>query len=569
MRMNRIIAKLRGACRRFAGAEEGNTLVTFALAFIPLVGFTGAAVDYSRAQSVQTAMQAAADTTALMIAQSANSETSDAIQSQASSYYSALFKRAEASNLSVTATYTTTSGPTVVVNATATYKTSFMGVIGFSSLPLAAASTASWGNARLRVALVLDNTGSMAQSGKLTALKTATNNLLTQLKNAATTNGDVYVSIVPFVRDVKVDPVTNYTGTWIDWTDWEAEPPVLDTTRGGSKPSTWDQTGPGSSCPFSNSSQGFTCTTGPATGGGSSAWTIPSSGNYSGLICPSMDSGRNNALYSNIYYNGCYDSTTYSCTGSSCTCTGHSNCSCTGSGSGLKCKTNSGYYEHTWRPAANTYATPAHSTWNGCVADRGNTSGPDTTNNYDTNVGATVSGTQSSYFPAQQYSVCNSTSTGLQPMMALTYDWTALGNLVNAMVANGSTNQAVGLVEGWQSLAGGGPFPAAPALDPNYTYQQVIILLTDGLNTQDRWYGDGSSTSTQVDARQSLTCTNIKNAGITIYTIQVNTDGSPTSTLLQNCATDTSKFFLLTSANEIVTTFNTIGTNLAKLRIAK
>ena len=45
-------------------------------------------------------------------------------------------------------------------------------------------STSNWGNTRLRVALVLDNTGSMADDGKMTALKTATNNLLTQLKSA-------------------------------------------------------------------------------------------------------------------------------------------------------------------------------------------------------------------------------------------------------------------------------------------------------------------------------------------------------------------------------------------------
>src|SRR6202035_1235783 len=79
----------------------------------------------------------------------------------------------------------------------------------------------SWGNSRLRVALVLDNTGSMADSGKITALKTATQNLLTQFKNAATNNGDVYVSIIPFVKDVNVDP-SNYAATWIDWTDWNA-----------------------------------------------------------------------------------------------------------------------------------------------------------------------------------------------------------------------------------------------------------------------------------------------------------------------------------------------------------
>ena len=42
--------------------------------------------------------------------------------------------------------------------------------------------------------------------------------------------------------------------------------------------------------------------------------------------------------------------------------------------------------------------------------------------------------------------------------------------------------------------------------------------------------------------------------------MQVNTGGDPTSTLLQDCATDASKFFLLTSAGQIVTTFGQIGT---------
>jgi len=142
------------------------------------------------------------------------------------------------------------------------------------------------------------------------------------------------------------------------------------------------------------------------------------------------------------------------------------------------------------------------------------------------------------------------------------------------MVAGGSTNQAIGLELGWMSLMGGGPF-TAPAMDPNYKYTQVIVLLTDGLNTQDRWYGDGYSVSTQVDARQQITCNNVNAAGITLYTVQVNTGGDPTSTLLQNCAgspgkyPDSSKFFLLTLSSQIVTTFNQIGTALSNLRVAK
>jgi hypothetical protein len=133
------------------------------------------------------------------------------------------------------------------------------------------------------------------------------------------------------------------------------------------------------------------------------------------------------------------------------------------------------------------------------------------------------------------------------------------------MSAVGNTNQAIGLALGWMSLTGGGPFAAPPPMDPNYTYSQNIILLSDGLNTQDRWYTNASS----IDARQQITCSNIKAAGITLYTIQVNTDGDPVSTLLQHCASSSDKFFLLTSADQILPTFNSIGANLSKLYIAR
>jgi hypothetical protein len=198
-----------------------------------------------------------------------------------------------------------------------------------------------------------------------------------------------------------------------------------------------------------------------------------------------------------------------------------------------------------------------HNTWNGCVTDRGDSNAP-SSGNYDTNVVAPTTSITATLFSAEQYSSCP------QAVMGLSYDWTSMKSLVNNMTPAGNTNQAIGLQVGWMSLTGGGPF-TAPAEDPNYTYSHVIILLTDGLNTQDRWY----TSQTSIDARQALTCANAKAAGITLYMIQVNTDGSPTSTLLQNCATDSSKFFLLTSSSQIVTTFAQIGTNLSKLRIAK
>ena len=425
---------------RFLNDCKGGVAPMLALCIIPLMGAVGAAVDYNRASTVRTSMQNSIDATALQLAKNAGTLSSDQLQASASSMFLANFTRPEASNVQVSAAYTTgTGGFTVTVTGSATVTTNFMGLMGYSQIPITSSATVNWNNAKLRVALVLDNTGSMADNSKIAALKTASHNLLTQLQNAAQHDGDVYVSIVPFVKDVNAGP-SNYNATWIDWTAW-------DQANG-------------------------TC----------------SSSSY----------------------------TTYN------TCISHSK----------------------------TWTHKNHNTWNGCVTDRDQ--------NYDTN--NTTPTTGSTLFPAEQYSSCPSAS-----VMSLSYDWTSLNSRIDAMTASGNTNQAIGLAWGWQSLTQGAPLNS-PAIDPNYQYQQIIILLTDGLNTQDRWYSSASS----IDAREQITCTNIKNAGVTVYAVQVDINNAdPTSTLLQNCASDSTKFFLLTSSSQIVTTFNQIGTAIAKLHLSK
>ncbi len=104
--------------------------------------------------------------------------------------------------------------------------------------------------------------------------------------------------------------------------------------------------------------------------------------------------------------------------------------------------------------------------------------------------------------------------------MGLSYNWTTMSSEVDNLYPEGATNQPIGLVWGWQSLVGGGPL-TAPAKNSGYDYSDAIILLSDGLNTLDRWYGNGSSTNTSVDARMydlsgKGTCENIKDAEVTI-----------------------------------------------------
>jgi len=208
-----------------------------------------------------------------------------------------------------------------------------------------------------------------------------------------------------------------------------------------------------------------------------------------------------------------------------------------------------------WWP--NQTCTPKnHNTWNGCVTDRDQ--------NYDTQNTAPTGG-PSTRFYAEQYNACPA------QLMPLSYDFAALKSKVDSLTPNGGTNQPIGIAWAWQSLTSTAPLNA-PAEEANYTYKKVLIVMSDGLNTQDRWpsYGNGQTQfSGQIDARQRILCDNIKAAGITIYAMHVNTDNDPTSAVLQYCASTPDKFSTVTSATQIMAAFNSIGSSLSKLRVAQ
>ena len=484
--MLRMFDQLIAKAVRFAADCRGNVALTFGIATLPLIGAVGAAVDYSRANATKAAMQSALDATALMLARDASTMTDQSLDTKAKAYFTAMFTKPDATDIVVNATFSTTSGTQVLVTGSAKVKTTIMQIAGYPTMTIHGDSTAKWGSERLRVALALDVTGSMASAGKLAAMKTATKNLLKQLKGAATNNGDVYVSIIPFNKDVNVGP-SNYTQNWIDWTLWDK----LNTATGG----------------------------------------------FSGSIC----------------YNG----TLWEVNGQGW----HNMGSCSGNSGGI-CH-NGVLWKFNGVSFYNAGSCTRQS-WNGCVTDRGGLNGPGTSD-YDRKITAPTTSILESLFVADQYGSCPA------QMKGLSYDWTAMDTLVDSLEADGMTNQPIGLVWAWQSLAGGGPL-TAPAKTSGYNYQEIIVLMSDGLNTQNRW----SPSQTQIDKRMydsskggEGTCANIKSAGITIYTVHVNTDGDPKSTLLENCASGTDKFWMITSAGDLNTVFSKIGTDITKLRVAK
>ena len=203
---------------------QANVAVMFGIALVPIATAMGMAVDYSRANSARTAMQAALDGAALMIAKDAAGMSPGEVSSRAQGYFNALVTRPELYNVAVTASYNanTGNGSSIEMTASGRINTHFLNLIGFPSLNLNVNSSAAWGNTRLRVALALDATGSMAEKGKMPAMQAAAKKLVDQLAANAKSPGDLYISMIPFSTHVNVGPA-NYQQPWLDWNEWEEE----------------------------------------------------------------------------------------------------------------------------------------------------------------------------------------------------------------------------------------------------------------------------------------------------------------------------------------------------------
>lgn len=420
---------------RFLKDREGGAAPFLALSLIPLMGFTGAAVDYARANATKAAMQAALDSTGLILSRSADSQGANALGTSVTTIFMSQFNRPEAQNISITHQF---SAPqqgsfSLKLNAKATVPTRFATLIGTSELHVSASSEIIWGIKKLNLALALDNTGSMASNGKMTALKQAAHNLLNTLQQAAKQPEDIKVSIIPFATDVNVGK-SNKTQSWIDWEQWE-----------------------------------------------------------------------------NV--NGTCSRTTYK---SKSTC----------------------------ESAGRVWTVASHDTWNGCVWDRDQ--------NFDTQNNAPGT-SQATKFRAHQADDCPTA------MIALSNDWTALHAKVDAMQPAGNTNVTIGMAWAWQTLSPVAPLNApAPAPD----LDKVIVLLTDGQNTENRF----TTSTSSIDSRTQKACTNAKADNVKVYTVRV-IDGN--ATLLRNCATKPDWFYDVDEAWQLNSVFASIAQNLANLRIAK
>nr|WP_047573571.1 pilus assembly protein [Methylobacterium sp. ZNC0032] len=199
------IGSLLAMIRRFRRDEGGNFLMLFGLTLIPLMGVVGVAIDYSRASNARQALNSAIDSAALMAARDAQKLSDGQLRARIEAWIRDNLPadvKSEYTGATITIDRT---ARTIKIAANATVPTTISNVIGVSQLPVGTNSQSTWGTNKIELALVLDNTGSMSSSGKMTALKQASKDLIQIMKDASIDPEQIKISIVPFNTQVRID----------------------------------------------------------------------------------------------------------------------------------------------------------------------------------------------------------------------------------------------------------------------------------------------------------------------------------------------------------------------------
>lgn len=200
---------------------------------------------------------------------------------------------------------------------------------------------------------------------------------------------------------------------------------------------------------------------------------------------------------------------------------------------------------NSWWWDSLTTVTVKSSKWKGCVIDRDQ--------DYDTQ-NTTPTSSDSTKYPGDGDS-CN-----IPEILPLTENWTTLNSKINELDPNGNTNTTIGLAWGWNMLTPGHPLSTAATSADDL--DKVIVFLTDGQNTENRWTRSGGS----IDNRTEKVCDNMRAAGIKVYTIRTIQGNA---TLLRNCATKPEMYFDVTQTSQLTEVFTSIAMALSNLRISR
>ena len=199
---------------RFLRAQGGNSAMVFGLSLVTLLTSAGAGVDFARAMMVRNRVAAALDAAALAVGGQQNLNQQQ-LQSLAQQYFDANYPTSEIGVLGPVSV--SLIGDVISLSVAASVPTTLLKIANFDTIDMGVTNEVTRGSLALEVALVLDNTGSMAGS-KIAALKTAATTLVDTLSGNSSSPAKLKIGVVPFTQAVRVSTVAALAGGWIDTT---------------------------------------------------------------------------------------------------------------------------------------------------------------------------------------------------------------------------------------------------------------------------------------------------------------------------------------------------------------
>lgn len=184
---------------RFASDRRGGVAMIFGLALVPMTIGGALAVDLGRAYAVKSRLSYALDAAGLAVGSSTGTQAE--LQQIMVKYFTANYPQDE---YGIPATPSMTiNGDQISLSVTADVPTLLMKVAGIDKIQVAADSLIVKETKGLEIAMVLDNTGSMAGS-KINSLKTAATDLVNIVFGNETAPPLLKVAVVPFTGSVNI-----------------------------------------------------------------------------------------------------------------------------------------------------------------------------------------------------------------------------------------------------------------------------------------------------------------------------------------------------------------------------
>lgn len=208
--------RLKDFAGKYCAAQNGTVLPLFGLALFAILGATGLAVDYGRAQMVQSKLHSAIDAAAL--AAGAMSFTRD-VDKEVRKFAEANFPQGYMNTTYTIDKVTVSSTGTIDVTVKGVVDTSFMSIFGKNKIEVIAYSQVARGTPRgLEMVMVLDNSYSMIQKSngisRRDALVNAAKETVTELYKHYD-NNKLYIGMVPFNHYVNVGDAKKSGSKWV------------------------------------------------------------------------------------------------------------------------------------------------------------------------------------------------------------------------------------------------------------------------------------------------------------------------------------------------------------------